>query len=49
LRDSLGQLYTEGAILPRDDVSGEHCICYLLKTYRDTRQVTIQKGEFFND
>ena len=49
LRDSLVQLYTEGAILPRDDASGEHCICYLLKTYRDTRQVIIQKGEFFND
>ena len=25
------------------------CICYLLKTYRDTGQVTIQKGEFFDD
>jgi DNA-binding transcriptional MerR regulator len=49
LRNSLEQLYTEGAILPLDDISGEHCICYLLKTYRDTRQVTIQKGEFFND
>lgn len=49
LRDSLRQLHTEGAILPLDDVQGEHCICYLLKTYRDTGQVTIQKGEFFND
>ncbi len=49
LRDSLKQLHTEGAILPLDDVRGEHCICYLLKTYRDTGQVTIQKGEFFND
>lgn len=41
LRDSLRQLHTEGAILPRDDVSSEHCICYLLKTYCDTGQVTI--------
>jgi DNA-binding transcriptional MerR regulator len=49
LRDSLRQLHTEGAILPLDDVSGEHCICYLLKTYRDTGQVIVQKGEFFND
>jgi DNA-binding transcriptional MerR regulator len=49
LRDSLRQLHTEGAILPLDDVSGEHCICYLLKTYRATRQIIIQKGEFFND
>ena len=49
LRDSLNQLQSEGAILPLDDVSGEHCICYLLKTYRDTRQVTIQRGEFFDE
>jgi DNA-binding transcriptional MerR regulator len=49
LRDSLRQLHTEGAILPRDDVKGEHCICYLLKTYRDTGQVIIQKGELLND
>jgi DNA-binding transcriptional MerR regulator len=49
LRDSLKQLHSEGAILPLDDVQGEHCICYLLKTYRDTGQVVIQTGEFFND
>lgn len=49
LRDSLKQLHSEGAILPLDDVQGEHCICYLLKTYRDTGQVIIRKGEFFND
>jgi len=49
LRDSLKQLHSEGAILPLDDVQGEHCICYLLKTHRDTGQVIIQKGEFFND
>ena len=49
LRDSLRQLQSEGAILPRDDVQGEHCVCYLLKTYRDTGQIAIQKGEFFDD
>lgn len=49
LRDSLRQLQSEGAILPRDDVQGEHCVCYLLKAYRDSGQVTIQRGEFFND
>ena len=48
LRDSLQQLHAEGAVLPRDDVRGEHCVCYLLKTYRDTGQVTIQKENFFN-
>jgi DNA-binding transcriptional MerR regulator len=49
LRDSLDQLQSEGAILPLDDVSGEHCICYLLKTYHDTGQLTVQKGGLFND
>ena len=49
LRDSLRQLQSEGAILPRDDVQGEHCVCYLLKAYRDSGQVIIQKGEFFDD
>jgi hypothetical protein len=49
LRESLKQLQTEGAILPRDDVQGEHCVCYLLKAYRDTGHVTIQRGEFFDN
>ena len=49
LRDSLKQLHSEGAILPRDDVQGEHCVCYLLKAYRDTGRITIQRGEFFDD
>lgn len=49
LRESLKQIQTEGAILPRDDVQGEHCVCYLLKTYRDTGQVSIQRGEFSDD
>jgi DNA-binding transcriptional MerR regulator len=49
LRDSLRQLHLEGAVLPLDDVGGEHCICHLLKTYRDTGQITIQKIGQFND
>jgi DNA-binding transcriptional MerR regulator len=49
LRDSLQQLHSEGAMLPLDDVRGEHCVCYLLKTYRESGQITIQKGEFFNE
>jgi DNA-binding transcriptional MerR regulator len=49
LRDLLKQLHTQGAILPLDDLNGENCICYLLKTYRDTGLVAIQKGEFLND
>jgi len=49
LRDCLRQLQSEGAMLPLDDVQGEHCVCYLLKTYRHTDQITIQKGELFDD
>jgi DNA-binding transcriptional MerR regulator len=49
LRDSLQQLQSEGARLPLDDVRGEQCICYLIKSYRDTGHVTIQKGEFSNE
>lgn len=48
LRDALEQLEREGAILPRDDVRGEHCVCYLLKTFRDTGQIIIQKEGFSN-
>jgi DNA-binding transcriptional MerR regulator len=49
LRDSLQQLEREGAALPLDDIRGERCVCYLLKTYHDTGKITIQKGEFFDD
>ena len=46
LRDALNQLHTQGEILPLNDVQGEHCICYLLKTYPNSGQVTIEKGMF---
>jgi len=49
LREALKRLHREGATLPLDDVRGETCVCYLLKPYRDSAQVTIQKGEFFDD
>lgn len=49
LRDALKQLQREGKLLPRDDVQGEHCICYLLKTYRDSGHVEIQRGESFDE
>ena len=48
LRDSLQKLQSEGAMLPRDDVRGEKCVCYLLKTFRDTGQISIEKGAFLN-
>ena len=49
LRDSLRQLQSEGAILPRDDVQGEHCVCYLLKAYRDSGRVIIEREPFVGD
>ena len=49
LRQTLQQLHAEGAALPLDDVNGDHCVCYLLKTYRDSGQVIIQRREFFDE
>ena len=45
LRETLDQLKREGAALPLDDVRGEHCVCYLLKTYRESGRVIIQREE----
>jgi len=49
LRETLDQLKREGAALPLDDVRGERCVCYLLKTYRESGRVTIQREETSND
>ena len=43
LRDTLRQLRQHGAALPLDDLRGERCICYLLKTYRDSGQVRVER------
>ncbi|HLF02515.1 MAG TPA: heavy metal-responsive transcriptional regulator [Anaerolineales bacterium] len=48
LRETLQRLQSEGAILPLDDVRGDHCICYLIKTYRESGQVRIERGELFD-
>jgi DNA-binding transcriptional MerR regulator len=45
LRETLTQLRREGAALPLDDVRGEHCVCYLLKTYRQSGRVIVQREE----
>jgi DNA-binding transcriptional MerR regulator len=45
LRDTLSQLRHEGAALPLDDVRGERCVCYLLKTYHESGQITIERKE----
>ncbi len=49
LRETLDQLKSEGAALPLDDVRGEHCVCYLLKTYRESGRVIVQREEISND
>ncbi len=43
LREALTRLRREGAALPLDDVRGEHCVCYLLKTYRESGRVIIER------
>ncbi|CAG1007462.1 Transcriptional regulatory protein LiaR [Anaerolineales bacterium] len=32
-----------------DDVRGEQCVCYLLKTYRESGRVIVQREEMSND
>ncbi len=49
LRESLAGLHAAGVTLPLDDIQGEHCVCSLLKTYRDTGKITIQREEFSDD
>lgn len=48
LRETLKQLQIEGATLPLDDVRGEHCVCYLLKTYRESGRVIIHREALAN-
>ena len=45
LRETLSELRREGETLPRDDVLGQHCVCYLLKSYQENGQIVIQKKE----
>lgn len=45
LRETLTQLRHAGEALPLNDVQGEHCVCYLVKTYRASGQVIIEKEE----
>ena len=43
LRETLKQIKQKGAVLPQDDVAGENCVCYLVKTYRQSGQVVIRQ------
>ena len=49
LRENLAQLRQAGAALPLDDIRGERCVCYLIKTYRDSGQVVIAREESPHD
>jgi DNA-binding transcriptional MerR regulator len=43
LRDAIRQIRAEGEVLPKDDVQGEECVCYLIKSYHQTGEVTIEQ------
>jgi DNA-binding transcriptional MerR regulator len=43
LRDAIRQIRAEGEVLPKDDVQGEGCVCYLIKSYHQTGEVTIEQ------
>jgi len=43
LRDAIRQIRAEGEILPKDDVRGEGCVCYLIKNYHHTGEVIIKQ------
>ncbi len=45
LREDLRRIRAEGALLRRDDVAGEQCVCYLVKAYGDSGPVTIDREE----
>lgn len=49
LRENLARLRQAGAALPLDDLRGERCVCYLIKTYRDSGQVVIAREESPHD
>jgi DNA-binding transcriptional MerR regulator len=42
LREVVRQIRAEGETLPKDDVQGEGCVCYLIKSYHQTGEVTIE-------
>jgi DNA-binding transcriptional MerR regulator len=49
LRETLSQLRRDGETLPPDEVLGEHCVCYLLKSHHESGQVVIKKKELAGD
>ena len=49
LRETLIEIHREGVKLPRNDVKGENCVCYLIKTYRESGKVIIEQENISND
>ncbi len=43
VRDALREIKEKGTVLPRDDVQGEHCVCYLVKNYQPEGTVVIEQ------
>lgn len=43
LRDTLREIKEKGTVLPRDDVQGEHCVCYVVKNYQPDGAVVIEQ------
>ena len=49
LRKILIDIHREGAKLPRNDIKGENCVCYLIKTYLGSGQVIIEQENISDD
>ena len=45
LREVLHSLRREGAARPLDDVQGDQCVCFLIKTYGETGRVVLQRQD----
>ena len=45
LRETLTRIHDTGAALPLDDVRGDGCVCYLVKSFPVTRDVIIQRTD----
>jgi len=43
LRETIRQIRAKGVVLPKNDVQGEKCVCYLIKNYHQTGKVTIEQ------
>lgn len=49
LREILIDIHREGEKLPRNDIKGENCVCYLIKAYHESGQVIIEQESISDD